>query len=164
MNRQLGPYLRSRNRRMTTAFSRNAQGFTFLEIMLVVVIIGILAAIVGPRLVGKSQAAKIQAATMQLQNIKTALSEFEMVAGRFPSGDEGLDALIDKPSGMDAASWSGPYMDEVPMDPWNKPYKYVFPGEKHRDYDLWSVGPDGQDGTDDDIANWKKASKSGGGA
>lgn len=152
-----------RNHNRATAFSRTGSqtGFTFLEIMLVVVIIGILVSIVGPRLVGQSEKAKVGASSAQLSNLKTCLTNYELNASRFPTTDEGLEALIEKPGGLDDVDWAGPYLDsmEVPEDPWHNPYQYRHPPENHRDYDLWSYGPDGQDGTEDDITNWKKRSE-----
>jgi len=131
-------------------------GFTFLEIMLVVVIIGILVSLVGPRLVGKTQKAKTAATQHQIDVFKTSLKMFEMQAGRFPATEEGLEALVLKPSALSDEEWDGPYLDGdvVPNDPWNRPYQYVCPGEKNRDFDTWSYGPDGVDGTADDVTNW----------
>jgi general secretion pathway protein G len=154
-----------RNRRSAIALSpagrglglaRSRRGFTFLEIMLVVVIIGILVAVVGPNLVGKTKKAKIGAVKQQIQNLKTALSTFEITAGRFPTTEEGLEALVQLPSGLDEEEWDGPYIDAdvMPDDPWKQPYQYKQPGEKSRNYDLWSFGPDELDNTEDDIGNW----------
>lgn len=141
--------------------SRSRSGFTFLEIMMVVVIIGILLAIVGPRLAGRTQKARVTAAKTQLGNISTALKNFEIDMGSFPEQGDGLKALREKPRSDDADAWEGPYLEkEVPMDPWGQAYQYKFPGENNtKDFDLWSNGPDKKSGTDDDVTNWVKASK-----
>jgi general secretion pathway protein G len=141
--------------------SRSRSGFTFLEIMMVVVIIGILLAIVGPRLAGRTQKARVTAAKTQLGNIATALKNFEIDMGSFPEQSEGLKALREKPRSDDADAWDGPYLEkEIPLDPWGQPYQYKYPGEKNpKDFDLWSNGPDKKSGTDDDITNWVKTEK-----
>ena len=133
-----------------------ASGFTFLEIMLVVVIIGILMSFVGPSLVGRTQKARIAAAKQQIVGIKTALKMFEMETGRFPSSEEGLKALVSKPSGLDETEWGGPYIEDgvIPKDPWSEEYQYAFPGDHGTYYDLWSSGPDKSSGSDEDITSW----------
>lgn len=139
-----------KNRR--TQLSR--RGFTFLEIMLVVVIIGILAAIVGPRLIGRAGEAKVNATKTQMAAIKTALLSYEMRMDTFPSTSEGLAALVVKPSGADANQWQK-CMDKLPMDAWGRPFAYAFPSDHGMDFDLSSMGSDGQQGTPDDITNWE---------
>jgi len=135
------------------------RAFTFLEIMFVVVIIGILLAIVGPRLAGKSKKAKIAAAKAQLRNIQVALSQYELHVGDFPDDSQGLKALIEQPSEIDESEWDGPYLEggAIPKDPWGQEYQYKQPGEHNKDYDLWSPGPDRQESTEDDIKNWTDA-------
>ena len=131
------------------------KGFTLIELMLVVIIIGALAAMVVPRLAGRGEQARIAAAKADIQaNIATGLKLYELDNGNYPSSDEGLNALLSKPSS--ASNWNGPYLEKKPIDPWNKEYKYKSPGE-HRtaDYDLYSSGKDGQEGTADDIKNWE---------
>ncbi|MCX7015650.1 MAG: type II secretion system major pseudopilin GspG [Candidatus Sumerlaeota bacterium] len=147
----------SGNHNWRSGVSRLRSGFTFLEIMLVVVIIGILVALVAPNLTGKTQKAKIAAAQHDIATFGTTLKMFEMQAGRFPSTDEGLKALVEKPGSVDEKDWDGPYLDgNVRQDPWHHDYKYVCPGEKNpKGFDLWSAGPDGNDGTQDDITNWE---------
>jgi len=130
----------------------NEQGFTLIELLLVVVIIGILAAIVVPKLAGRSEDARISAAKGDLATFRTALSAYEVDSGRYPATDPGLGALIAKPA--DAKNWKGPYIDrtEIPTDPWGKPYVYLFPGARNeKSFDLLSGGPDGAPGTEDDI-------------
>lgn len=144
-----------------TCAPRARRAFTFLEIMFVVVIIGILMAIVGPRLAGKSKKAQIAACEAQMRNIKTGLSQYEMHTGDFPSSSQGLKALIERPSDVDEKKYDGPYLEggAIPKDPWGQDYRYKCPGESKRDYDLWSAGPDKQDGTDDDVKSWKEEKK-----
>ena len=140
-----------------TILRRGRGGFTFLEIMLVVVIIGILASIVGPKLVGQTGKAKAAAAKAQIASFKTALSTYEMAMGDFPKTEQGLRALVTIPSGVSKEDWGDGFWDdvEIPLDPWHKPYNYVYPGTKGLHYDLWSDGP--TDSKDDDIANWSTA-------
>lgn len=137
------------------------RGFTFLEIMFVVVIIGILLAVAVPRMTGRARKAQEQATAMQIRNIGTALKQFEMHVGRFPDTREGLQALLERPSNVAEEQWEGPYLDgeELPKDAWKKEFNYRAPGEHSRDFDLWSNGPDTQEGTDDDIVNWSKTKK-----
>jgi general secretion pathway protein G len=135
---------------------RDPRGFTLIEIMLVVIIIGVLVAMVAPRLAGRSQEAKEAAARADINShLSAALDMFELHNGRYPSSAEGLAALRTAPQG--ATEWKGPYLKRaVPMDPWGKAYVYRSPGQHNReDYDLFSVGPDGAEGTADDVTNWK---------
>lgn len=129
------------------------RGFTLIELMLVVIIIATLVAMVMPRLTGRSEQARIAAAKADINsNIATALKLYELDNGNFPSTDEGLNALLNKPAS--ASNWNGPYLERKPMDPWAREYKYKCPGE-HRltDYDLYSLGKDGVESADD-ITNW----------
>lgn len=139
-----------------TSGNRNGRrGFTLIEMLLVVTIIGILAAIVVPKLVGRGEDAKIKATAAQITAFKTALGTFEVDNGYFPKGQNGLQDLIQQP--RDAQNWHGPYLDSdtVPKDQWGRDFIYVCPG-KHNptSFDIMSAGPDGQAGTDDDITNW----------
>ncbi len=133
--------------------AQRRQGFTLTEIMLVVVIIGILAALVIPKIAGSSERARVTAAQADIKGgIKSAIGQYEVDNGFYPKS---LQDLIVQPS--NAKNWHGPYFDsgKVPMDPWGNPYVYYYPG-KHNvaSYDLLSTGPDGREGTDDDIGNW----------
>lgn len=134
---------------------RDQRGFTLIELMLVVIIIGALTAMVMPRLAGRTEQAKVSAAQADVSaNIATALKLYELDNGRFPGGEDGgLQALFVKPS--TATNWNGPYLEKKPLDPWSRDYKYQSPGS-HRtyDYDLYSTGRDGVD-SEDDIKNWE---------
>ena len=132
---------------------REAKTFTLIELMLVVVIIGALAAMVVPRLVGRSTQALISAAKGDISSIASALKLFEMDNGRFPTTSEGLNALMVEPSW--ANKWNGPYLEKRPLDPWGNEYKYVSPGKNHPDFDLSSMGPDKTEGGGDDIVSWQ---------
>jgi len=129
-------------------------GFTLIELMLVVIIIGALAAMVIPRFAGRGEQARVGAAKADIQaNIATGLKMYEMDNGSFPTTEEGLAALLGKPSS--ANNWNGPYLERKAIDPWGREYKYKSPGE-HRsaDYDLYSLGKDGAESADD-VKNWE---------
>jgi len=129
-------------------------GFTLIELMLVVIIIGALVAMVMPRLTGRGEQARTSAAKADIQaNIATALKLYELDNGNFPSTEEGLNALLNKPAS--ATNWNGPYLEKKPIDPWGREYKYRSPGDHRSDYDLYSLGKDGQEGTADDVKNWE---------
>lgn len=132
------------------------RAFTFLEIMLVVVIIGILLGLVGPRLVGQRQKAKRIATQQQMKNIENALGRFEMDVGLFPTESQGLKALMDKPSDVATEDYEGPYLNDIKglKDAWGQPFVYKYPSEHKKDFDIFSKGSDRQEGTDDDIKNW----------
>lgn len=135
--------------------TRRRAGFSILELLLVLVILSILAGIVGVRIAGQSGKTKVKAAKVQLENIKTAISRFELDTGRFPTTQQGLDALYEEPSGVDG--WDGPYLEQrVVDDEWGKPWQYRAPGTHNNDFDLYSYGPDGSQGGDDDIVNWSE--------
>jgi len=127
------------------------RAFTLIELMLVVIIIGVLSAMVVPRLAGRSEQARVQAAKTDINSsIPLALDLYEMDMGSYP---ESLDYLRTRPGTGDG--WRGPYLKKKPVDPWGKSYIYKAPGEYNQDgYDLSSAGPDGQPGTTDDIVNW----------
>lgn len=130
---------------------KQKNGFTLIELMLVVIIIGVLVAMVMPRLAGRSQEARLAAAKADIfSNISTALDLYELDNGKYP---QGLDELLKKSEGK------GPYLKRKPIDPWKRPYKYKSPGTHNtEDYDLYSLGPDGQEGSGDDITNWETES------
>jgi general secretion pathway protein G len=136
------------------------RGFTLIEILVVIIIIGMLAALVGPRLFGKVSMAKQKAAKAQIELFGTALDAFRLDVGKYPTTEDGLKALREKPSG--AEGWEGPYLPkEIPLDPWSNAYIYKCPGE-HDEYDLISYGLDrveGGEGENQDIVSWKDAGK-----
>jgi len=129
------------------------RAFTLIELMLVVIIIGVLAAMVMPRLVGRSEQARIATAKADIEsNIALALDMFELDNGRFPTSEEGIAALRSNPSSL--AKWKGPYLKKEAKDPWARAYIYKSPGTHNSDYDLYSSGPNGIEGDSDDIGNW----------
>lgn len=134
---------------------RSKNSFTLIELMLVVIIIGALAAMVLPRLTGRSEQARTGAARADIKaNIATGLKLYELDTGGFPSTDEGLNALLSNPGS--AINWNGPYLETKPVDPWGREYKYESPGaHRPQDYDLFSFGKDGKEGGGDDITNWE---------
>ncbi len=144
--------LSSRPRR---AAARHA-GFTLIELLLVLVILGILAAIVVPKFSGRTEQARTTAAASQIATFGTALDAFEVDMGYYPKGRNGLTELVNAP--RDASKWKGPYMkNDIPKDPWDQEYVYECPGKNNpSSYDLYSIGPDGRAGSEDDVTNWKK--------
>ena len=134
----------------------NSRGLTLIEILVVVVILAILAALVGPRLFGKVAGAKQKAAAVQIELFRSALDTFRLDVGRYPTTEESLKALTSRPPGLD--SWAGPYLTkQVPKDPWGNDYVYRSPGE-HGEFDILSYGADGQPGGvkyNADIINWE---------
>ncbi len=136
----------------------NQKGFTLIEIMVVVVILGILAGIVVPRLLDEPEKARRIKAATQIRGFEEALGMFKLDNGFYPTTEQGLKALVNKPgSGRIPTRYKeGGYMKKLPRDPWEQPYIYLAPGA-HGDFDLFSYGPDGEsggEGDDADIANW----------
>ena len=135
--------------------NQSALGFTLIELLLVLVILGILAAIVVPKFSGRTEQARMTAAQSQISTFNTALDAFEVDNGYYPKGRNGLVDLVQPP--RDSQNWRGPYLKSaIPNDPWGRPYIYECPG-KHNpsSYDLSSMGPDGRSGNEDDITNWQ---------
>jgi general secretion pathway protein G len=136
---------------------RGEVGFTLVEILVVITIIGLIMALVGPRVLNYLAESKVKAARIQVESFASSLDLFYLDNGRYPSTSEGLAALAQRPGGID--SWNGPYLRSgaVPNDPWGHPYVYRSPGE-HGAYDIVSFGSDGQEGgtgTAADIESWK---------
>jgi general secretion pathway protein G len=122
-------------------------GFTLIELLVVLVIIGLLATLVAPNFIGQSEKAKPKAARVQLENLRNALDMFQLDVGRYPTSEEGLEALRMRPNS--APRWAGPYLrDEIPVDPWGRAYVYRSPGEGGGNYDIGSYGADGRAGGD----------------
>ena len=138
--------------------SRRSRGFTLVEIMVVVVIIGIMAALVVPKLMGRTDDARITAARSDIATLMNTLNLYKLDNNRFPTTEQGLQALITKPtSGPAANGWkSGGYIAKLPKDPWGNPYQYLSPGI-HSEVEVFSFGADGQPGgtgNDADIGSW----------
>ena len=135
--------------------ARRRAAFTLVEMLLVLVILAQLAAIVIPKMAGRSQQAKVTSAMTQINAIEMALDSFEVDNGYYPKTGA-LGDLLDQPAG--ATNWKGPYLKKgVPLDPWQHQYSYDYPGKHNANgYDLMSPGPDGRAGTDDDLTNWDK--------
>ena len=128
-------------------------GFTLIELLLVLVILGVLAAIVVPKFAGRTEQARQAAAKTQVSSFATVLDAYEVDNGFYPKGKSGLNDLVQ--ASRDAKNWRGPYLKEVPKDPWGNDYVYECPGKNNpTSYDVSSMGPDGQMGTEDDINNW----------
>jgi len=127
-------------------------GFTLLELLVVMAIIGLLAAYVGPKYFAQLGKSEQKVAKAQIESFAKALDTFRLDSGRYPTTAEGLKALMAKP--VDARNWNGPYLaKEIPLDPWGKPYVYKAPGTRGRDYDIISYGSDGQPGGTDTAAD-----------
>ncbi|MBW2369387.1 MAG: type II secretion system major pseudopilin GspG [Deltaproteobacteria bacterium] len=135
---------------------RGANGFTLIELLIVIVIIGLLAALVGPRMFGKVGKSRQKAAKAQITLFETALDTYRLDTSRYPTTDMGLSALRSKPDGVER--WDGPYLSkELPVDPWGNVYDYKSPGD-HGEFDIISFGADGNPGGQDedaDVVSWK---------
>jgi len=135
---------------------RRQAAFTLIELLVVLVILGLLAGLVGPRVLKYLGGAKSDTAQLQIEELGAGLDLFHLEVGRYPNNDEGLEALASAPAGV--SGWNGPYLKkrEVPKDPWGNDYRYKYPGD-NGDYDLWSLGrdnADGGEGEDADIVSW----------
>ncbi|MEB0208515.1 type II secretion system major pseudopilin GspG [Pseudomonas sp. CCC3.1] len=144
---------------MNTLRTSTQRGFTLIEIMVVVVIIGVLGAIVVPQFMSRPDQAKVTAAHTDIQAISTALEMYRLDTFNYPSTQQGLEALVSRPSGTPVAKNWNPqgYLKNVPVDPWGTPYQYLNPGTHSAGYDLFSLGSDGVLGGEEhaaDIGNW----------
>jgi len=136
---------------------RGPRGFTLVELLLVLVILAVLAVVVVPKFTGRSQQAKVTAAQTDIANLQVVIDAFEVDCARYPTTEEGIRALVQQPANL--PEWKGPYLKKrsVPNDPWHNPYVYRWPGQHNPSgYDLYSFGPDGQEGGGDDIDNWSE--------
>jgi general secretion pathway protein G len=136
---------------------RSQEGFTLVELLVVLAILGLLAAIAAPQVMRQLGGAKTEAAEIQLEKLGGVLDLYRLEVGAYPSSAEGLTSLVERP-GVSVPSWNGPYLKnrEALTDPWGRPYQYRAPGE-HGEYDLWSLGADGKpggDGENRDVASW----------
>ena len=137
--------------------SRYQQGFTLIEIMVVVIILGILAAIVAPNVIGRVGDAQISAARQDLRGIESALKLYRLDNFSYPSTEQGLEALVTKPADPTIRNWKGSYLERQPKDPWGNPYLYLNPGN-NSEIDIYTLGRDGRPGgeeDDADIGNWE---------
>ncbi len=134
--------------------ARRSEGFTLIEVMVVVVILGILAAIVVPRVMDRPQQARMTKARQDIRVLESALNMYKLDNFVYPTTDQGLEALVSRPSGSpEPKNWrEGGYIDRLPKDPWGNPYRFLSPGERGS-VDIYSLGPDPQ-ASDDDIGNW----------
>jgi len=145
-------------RRRLAAERHGEHGYTLVEILVVITIIGLIVALVGPRVLNYLGESKVKTARIQIQSFESALDLFYLDTGRYPGSSEGLGALVQRGGGT--TTWNGPYLKggNVPNDPWGKPYVYRSPGE-HGSYDIISYGADGQEGgtgTAADITSWTR--------
>lgn len=148
-------------RNMNTVARMRTAGFTMLELLVVLVILGLLAGLVGPQVIDKLGTSKTKTAKLQIQQFGQTLELYKLEVGRYPNTQEGLSALVKAPSG--ATGWSGPYLkgaNSVPKDPWGNEYQYTAPGQHNtKDFDIRSLGADnreGGDGENKDVTNWEE--------
>jgi general secretion pathway protein G len=148
--------------KMKTSARLRSAGFTLLELLVVLIIIGLLAGVVGPRVIDQLGKSKTKVAALDIKGIAQSLEMFKLEVGRYPTTQEGLQALITAPGGV--TSWNGPYTQaktkSVPKDPWGNEYHYAAPGQHNtKDFDLSSLGADNRDGGDGenkDVNNWEE--------
>jgi len=142
----------AKNLRRNNRMEKSEAGFTLMELVIVLVILGMIVALVGPKIMDRVKGSREQIAKIQISNLESGVQLYAFDMGRFPTTAEGLQALVQNPSGSN--SWKGPYLEKgiLPSDPWDMQYTYKNPG-RHSDFDICSAGPDGTEGTDDDVCN-----------
>lgn len=136
---------------------RGSRGFTLVELLVVLAILGLLAGLVGPQVMKFLGSSKTKTAKLQIEDLSATLDLYRLELGRYPTSSEGLQALVTDPGNM--PNWNGPYLkkSQVPTDPWGNDYQYRAPGE-HGPFDIWALGADGQeggDGEDRDVTSWE---------
>jgi general secretion pathway protein G len=135
-----------------------ARGFTLIEIMVVVIIIGLLAAVIVPTVMHRVDDARVAKAKQDIQSLETALTMFRLDNSKYPTSEQGLQALVAQPTDPSIRHWKpGGYLERISKDPWGNDYQYVYPGTHGKEYDLFSMGADGApggEGLDADIGNW----------
>lgn len=132
----------------------NQRGFTLIEVLVVIIILGLIAALVVPRITGRVDEAKIEATKIQMRAIKDALEQYKLDNGIYPTTEQGLKALIEMPNTPPLPSRWRPYLDKLPQDAWGRNFVYLSPGIK-RPFELRSLGADGKEDTEDDLDVWK---------
>lgn len=142
---------------MRPMFSKRTAGFTLVELLVVLAILGLLAGLVGPQVMKFLGSSKTKTAKLQIEDLVATMDLYRLETGRYPTGEEGLEALVAKPG--NAANWNGPYLKkgDVPKDPWGFEYQYRFPGE-HGGVDIWTLGADNREGGDAenaDVKSWE---------
>lgn len=145
------------NSAMTNSRKANRQsGFTLMELLVVLAILGLLMSLVGPQVLNQLGGAKVKTAAIQIKDLEQALEMYKLDVGRFPRTEEGLEALNKKPA--KGSGWNGPYLkSDVPLDPWKAEYNYKYPGD-HGEFDIYTYGQNGApggEGEDTDVSNWK---------
>ncbi|MEH6568959.1 MAG: type II secretion system major pseudopilin GspG [Halioglobus sp.] len=144
------------NSAMTNCRTASRQsGFTLMELLVVLAILGLLMSLVGPQVLNQLGGAKVKTAAIQIKDLEQALEMYKLDVGRFPRTEEGLDALMKKPA--KGSGWNGPYLkSDVPLDPWKAEYHYKYPGD-HGEFDIFTYGQNGSpggEGEDTDVGNW----------
>ncbi len=147
-------FLKKVEKRLEEKYSRQRSGgFTLIEVLVVLIILGLLAAIIVPRVTGQAERAKVDQTKIQLRALKDALEMYKLDNGMYPTTQQGLNALVEKPEIPPEPQRWRQYLDKLPKDPWDRDYIYISPGV-NKPFELRSAGPDGEEGTDDDISVW----------
>lgn len=147
-------FLKRVEKSLEEKYQRKEKGFTLIEVLVVLIILGLIAALVVPRITGRVDEAKVETTKIQLRAIKDALEQYKLDNGTYPTTQQGLKALVEKPSSPPVPTRWRKYLDKVPKDGWGREFIYISPGV-NRPYELRSRGPDGEEGTEDDIDVWE---------